>query len=489
MNARRFYSRKWLTAMTLPLTNCVVGCHGGELVFGASSGVTCQAPTCTLVTSTDGAYFMTDVPVVQVTSDTADVTVDESQVTQTWEGFGGAFNERGWSYLTTAGLQDEALSLLFGEDGCRFVLGRIPIGANDYAIDRYTLDETAGDYQLEHFSLDRDRLWLIPYVKAALAINPNIRFWACPWTPPTWMKTGKTSQPTPSAFDGGEMRDDEAILAAYARYLSKFVSEYGTEGITIEAVSPQNEPSYEQIFPSCYWTAALYAKFIGTYLGPALEAAGVSTKVMIGTLSDAADPEYATSVRNDPDTNGYIGVAGMQWNMLTVVASMISQMQGLPVWQTEHKGGNYPWNPPDSPPSQPIAPNDNAYAVESWDLIRNWIKAGVNAYYAWNMVLDNVGVGLEADWPQNALLVVDNGKLIKTPAYYVFRHLSQFVAPQAQVLASAGGDALAFKNPDGSIVTVVYNAGAAKRLVVAVNDTKFAFDMPSNGWATLRYAP
>ena len=56
-----------------------------------------------------------------------------------------------------------------------------------------------------------------------------------------------------------------------------------------------------------------------------------------------------------------------------------------------------------------MAPNDQAYAVESWGLIRDWIKAGVTAYSAWNMVLDTVGVGIDSTrvWPQNALLTVD----------------------------------------------------------------------------------
>ena len=77
------------------------------------------------------------------------------------------------------------------------------------------------------------------------------------------------------------------------------------------------------------------------------------------------------------------------------------------------------------------APNDQAYAVESWGLIRDWIKAGVTAYSAWNMVLDTVGNGIDTTrvWPQNALLTVDTASktLNVTPAYYVFRHLSQFV--------------------------------------------------------------
>ena len=53
-----------------------------------------------------------------------------------------------------------------------------------------------------------------------------------------------------------------------------------------------------------------------------------------------------------------------------------------------------------------------------------------------------------------------------------------------------GGDALAFKNPDGSYVVVVYNEGAAKAgMVVAVAGTKVQFDMPANGWATVNYKP
>ncbi|HEY5961366.1 MAG TPA: glycoside hydrolase family 30 beta sandwich domain-containing protein [Polyangiaceae bacterium] len=504
MIVRRFHLHSWLVAVSLPIACCAAGCHGGELIFGSgsegamagqgglsSSGVTDagSVQAYTLVTSNEDAYWTTNVPVIEVTSEAADITVAEDTVAQLWEGFGGAFNELGWNYLTMNGLQDEALPLLFGEEGCRFAFGRIPIGANDYAMDRYTLDETAGDYGMQYFSMDRDRRALIPYVKAALALNPNLHFWACPWTPPTWMKTGQKAGPAPSAFDGGSMTDDPAILGAYARYLTQFVLAYGTEGITIETVSPQNEPSYEENFPSCLWDAGLYAQFIGSYLGPSLEAAGLSTKVMLGTLSsDTVDPEFAARVGYDANARRYIGVAGMQWDMLRVVAGMQQQMQGLPIWQTEHKGGNYPWNPSGSPPYQRIAPNDHAYAIESWGLIRDWIKAGVTAYYAWNMVLDGAGKSLNTsrDWSQNALLVVDAGRLIKTPTYYVFRHLSQFVAPQARVLGTTGGDALAFRNPDGRIVTVIYNRAAAKRLVVAFRNKKLAFDMPGNGWATLR---
>src|SRR6185503_4217672 len=109
--------------------------------------------------------------------------------------------------------RDTAIQLLYGADGARFSFGRIPIGATDYAMDRYTLDETAGDTSLASFSIARDTTRLIPYIKAAQAIKPGIRFWASPWTPPTWMKDGPFSPGNaPSPFDGGTMKSDDATM-------------------------------------------------------------------------------------------------------------------------------------------------------------------------------------------------------------------------------------------------------------------------------------
>jgi glucosylceramidase len=100
-----------------------------------------------------------------------------------------------------------------------------------------------------------------------------------------------------------------------------------------------------------------------------------------------------------------------------------------------------------------------------------------------------VGVGIDSTrvWPQDALLVVDTSakKLIVTPAYYVFRHLSQFVTPGAKVIATSGGDALAFRNPDGSVVAVMHNAGSAHTATIALAGKKFSFAVPADGWATV----
>ena len=132
----------------------------------------------------------------------------------------------------------------------------------------------------------------------------------------------------------------------------------------------------------------------------------------------------------------------------------------------------------------------------SWQLIRDWIVSGVNSYSAWNMVLDTVGKSLD-NWPQNALLTVDRSakRLIVTPAYYAFRHFSQSIAIGATHIGTTeNNDALAFKNPNNSIVVQIYNKGtAAKRMTVgvgsALSQALYQFDVPAHGWGTLRVAP
>jgi glucosylceramidase len=465
---------------------CNGACVSPDAAACETGGTTGSAPT--LVTSTPGAYWKTDAPLAEVTTGNADVTVDDTSAAQVWEGFGGAFNEMGWNDLSllSDSDRDTAIHLLYGDDGARFAFGRIPIGASDYAMDRYTLDETAGDTSLASFSIDRDMEKLIPFVKAAQAIKGNIRFWASPWTPPTWMKQGPfQSGRVASPFDGGTMKGDDATLAVYAQYLIRFVQAYAEQGITIEAISAQNEPSYTGNYPTCGWSAATYTKLIGQFLGPAVASAGLATKIVLGTFNGGgSDASIVGSVMGDAAAGSFIKAFGYQWGMQSNVAA--TKSYNLPIWQSEHKAGNYPWV---TPFNAQMAPNDQAYAVESWGLIRDWIKAGATAYSAWNMVLDTVGVGIDTTrvWPQDALLTVDTAArtLNITPTYYVFRHFSQFVVPAARVVATSGGDALAFRNPDGSVVAVMYNSGSAKTMTVAVAGKMLQFAMPGGGWATV----
>jgi glucosylceramidase len=107
------------------------------------------------------------------------------------------------------------------------------------------------------------------------------------------------------------------------------------------------------------------------------------------------------------------------------------------------------------------------------------------------MVTDTTGLGIDTtrQWWQDALLTVDTSQrtLNVTPAYYVFRHVSRFADTSARVVGTSGGDAIGFKNPDGSLVAVMFNSGAARKMTVAIGGKKLQFDMPGNGWATVNW--
>src|SRR5690606_10176164 len=108
----------------------------------------------------------------------ATLSVDEGSTFQEWTGMGGTFNEAGWDALAVldAAERDRAMRLLFdGQDGARLAWGRIPIGASDYALERYTLNDTPNDVEMTNFSIERDKMYLIPYIKAAMALKPDLR--------------------------------------------------------------------------------------------------------------------------------------------------------------------------------------------------------------------------------------------------------------------------------------------------------------------------
>jgi glucosylceramidase len=489
----------------------------GGTSTGGSTGTGGSTSAQPLVVTSNGStgastYWVTGT----LTTSTASATVtvnDGTTITSNWEGFGGAFNEMGANYLSMLSSSDQtkALDLLFGSDAAHFAIGRIPIGASDYAISRYTDDETSGDTSLSNFSISQDMKYLIPYINAAKNVNPKLRFWASPWTPPTWMKTfsGSNSNGTSCAkvgstnFDGGCMNATSANLTAFATYLSKWVSAYSGMSIPIDYISPQNEPNYAQGYPSCLWNTADYVSFEKGALATAFPSSG-STKIMLGTMSNgdngstSFDLKVVQGVEADSSAKAIPKVMGLQWGMLDLYegkTSGVSQstfMTGsLPAWATEHKCGNYPWNPSGSPKYVEPAPNDQAYGVESWGYIRDAITKGkVTSYNAWNMILDTGGKGNDTtrQWAQDALLTVNTSSkaLIATPAYYVFRHCSQYAQVGASVVGTSGGDAIAFKNPDGSEAVVMYNSGSANSAyVVSIKGAKYSFSMPSNGWATV----
>ena len=393
--------------------------------------------------------------------DKVDATLSlNGQEYQKMFGFGACFNELGWRAIGYASEKErEKLfhELFSSDDECaKFNVCRLPIGASDYAFNWYSMDEVPGDYELKHFSIDRDRQALIPYIKEALKFAPDIKLFASPWSPPTWMKY-------PPVYNWGKLIWTEENLKAYANYLVKFITTYGAEGIDIDQLHVQNEPVANQKFPSCMWTGEELKEFIRDYLGPAMRDAGVDTELWLGTINAPgcdfnrlifdkwATEDYdffANTVLADPEALQYISGVSYQWGgKIAMQRTFESWYPRIRLMQSENECG--------------FGDNTWEYARYVWTMLKHYIGNGAESYLYWNFVLEPLGINTWGD-PQNAMVTVDpaSGAVTYNPDFYVMKHFSSCVQRDSVRLGAKGtfaGDSLIFKNPDGSIALELYN--------------------------------
>jgi glucosylceramidase len=236
-------------------------------------------------------------------------------------------------------------------------------------------------------------------------------------------------------------------LQAYARYFIQFVQAYRREGITIQQLHVQNEPEADQKFPSCRWTGAQLRDFIRDYLGPMLAESGESSEIWLGTLNSNDYESFANTVLSDASAANYIAGVGYQWAGKDAVQRTAMSWPAVRLMQTENECGD--------------GKNSWEYARYVFGLIWHYLTNGVNAYVYWNMVLAPGGTSTWG-WTQNAMISADplTGEVRFNPEFYVMKHFAHFIDPGAVRLAVTGawaGSAVAFKNPDKRIVTVVAN--------------------------------
>ncbi|HLJ49908.1 MAG TPA: glycoside hydrolase family 30 protein [Bryobacteraceae bacterium] len=405
------------------------------------------------------------------------------------DGFGACFNELGWTSLQALGEADRESVLREFFDpaaGARFTYCRMPIGANDFATEAYSYDETDGDFDLKHFSIDHDRRTLIPFIQAALRYQPKLRLWASPWSPPSWMKRNHfyaESKAYPGQKDNGIRPDqvghegedmfiqDPRYFAAYARYFGRFIDAYQAEGIRVGMVMPQNEFNSAQNFPSCTWTPEALARFLHD-LGPEMQKRGVD--VFFGTL-ERGNPRMLETVMADKEAARFVKGVGAQWAGKNALPAIHVKYPGLVIYQSEQECG--------------FGENSWAYAGYCWHLMKHYFRSGATAYMYWNISTAKGGMSTWG-WPQNSLVSVD--RAAKTfhynHDYYLLKHVSHFVEVGARSLAVSGtcDDALAFRNPDGGCVVVVRNELSHPQLVqVQVGERAVAINLPADSIGTL----
>jgi len=417
--------------------------------------------------------------------DTGNATADlrlTGDLDEPWRGFGACFNELGWLALSklNASLRKQTLDRLFDPAGeARFEFCRLPIGANDYSSDWYSLDETPGDFELHHFSIERDKICLIPYIKEALKRRPDLTLFASPWSPPTWMKR-------PAIYNGGSFIQEPRYWDAYARYFLRFIEAYAAQGIRIAQIHVQNEPISRQPFPSCVITGEEFRIFIGQYLGPLLVKHGCETEVWLGTLNGPPSDErkfttgfneYANVVLQDPDARKYTKGVSYQWDGRNAVHRTRLAFPDVPLIQSENECGD--------------GANTWEYAWYVADLFHHYLSQGVSGYVYWNSVLEPNGESTWG-WRQNSLFTVDpqNGTITPNAEYHIMRHYSAFVrrGDRRETCASAwAGNAIAFRREsDGSAAVIVRNPFADARTIrIAEASRRWRVTLPAKSLNTI----
>jgi glucosylceramidase len=421
-----------------------------------------------------------------------DLSVDLAQSSphpQTIQGFGACFNELGWTSLSTLSEADRETILhefFDPRDGARFNYCRMPVGANDFATEAYSYDETDGDFALRNFSIEHDRRTLVPFIQAALRHQPALRLWASPWTPPSWMKRNHfyaEAKAYPGMKENGilpgqighEGEDfflqEPRYFEAYARYFGRFIDAYKAEGISIGMVMPQNEFNSAQNFPSCTWTPEGLARLIRA-LGPEMEKRGV--EIFFGTM-ERGNPQLLETVLKDPEAARYIRGAGLQWAGKNALPAVHLRHPELMIFQSEQECGD--------------GRNDWKYTSYCWQLMKHYLRSGANGYMYWNIATLNGGVSTWG-WPQNALVTIDavSRSYRFTHDYYLLKHLTHFVERGARRLEATGtfDDALVFANPDRSLAVLLRNEfNHPQRVQIHSGGREFAVELPADSISTL----
>ncbi|MCX6279945.1 MAG: glucan endo-1,6-beta-glucosidase [Bacteroidetes bacterium] len=411
------------------------------------------------------------------------ITVDTVTKLQTIEGFGAALTGSS-AYLfnkkLSSGARQTLLRKLFDTvNGAGISFLRLTIGASDFSLSDFTYDDLPSgqtDFSLQHFSLAGDTNDVIPILKEIVQITPAISLMGSPWSPPAWMKTNGNMK-------GGKLKTD--CYSVYADYFVRYIQEMKNHGVTITAVTPQNEPLYFTAgYPCMEMQPDEQATFIKNHLGPKFQAAGINTKIIIYD-HNWDNTYFAISILNDAAVRQFI--AGTAFHAYAGDVSAMSAVhnaypdKGLyfteisgGAWATDF-GSNLMWN------------MKNIFIGTT----QNWSKCAL----LWNLALDQQ-YGPTNNGCSNCRGVVtinsSNGQIIFNEEYYSIAHFSKFVRPGAfrvlltmpQTLSEIG--AVAFVNPDGSKAMIVCNySSSSKTFSVKQGNKNFSYSIPSQSVASV----
>mgnify|MGYP000984664131 CR=1 FL=1 len=379
------------------------------------------------------------------------ISIDSTQTFQSIDGFGYTLTGGSAMLLHAMGQAERAALLeeFFGKKeksiGVSYL--RISMGASDLDGEVFSYDDLQTgqtDPDLAHFSLSRDTLHLIPILKEIIAINPNLKIMAAPWSAPVWMKSNGNSI-------GGNLIP--SFYGAYANYFVKYVKAMQANGIQLDAVTPQNEPQHGGNNPSLVMSSAQQADFVKNHLGPAFQSAGISTKIVVWD-HNCDKPDYPIAILSDAAARPF--VAGSAFHLYAGDISALSQVHAA-------------------------FPDKALYFTEQWtgstgefagDLVwhtknvvigsmRNWARTALE----WNLGNDtNYGPHTPGGCTQcRGAVTIDGSKATKNVSFYIIGQASKAILPGSVRLESSLPTQLAnvaFRRPDGKIALLVLNESA-----------------------------
>lgn len=408
------------------------------------------------------------------------IAVDAGKTYQQMDGFGASLTDAS-AWLISKTLEEdnrkELMEKLFDkEKGIGISFLRQPMGATDFTTKLYSYnDMPAGskDPNLEHFSIEHDKEYIIPLVKDAIKLSPKLKVMASPWSAPGWMKTSDN-------LIGGSLNPD--YYGAYSKYFVKFIKAYEAENIPIYAVTPQNEPMYvPKEYPGMKMEYSSQVKFINEFLGPEFEKNNINTKI-IAYDHNWDNLVYPTMVLKE--ASKYI--AGTAWHCYggkhDAMSVVQKQFPDKEIWFTEASGGEW------------VPPFNDAFADQMMHVIRatrNYAKTVV----WWNVALDqNNGPTVLKNSTVRGIVTVntDTKKIDYNVDYYTMGHISKFVEPGAYRIESTNFhdklETTAFKNPDGSIVLIAQSRlPEDKTIEVKYGDSVFKFNLPGKAAVTFKW--
>lgn len=406
------------------------------------------------------------------------ITLDPASALQEILGFGAAFTDAAcynFNQLSPAA-RDELFRELFHPSNLGLAVCRLCMGSSDYATKIYSYDEGAEpDPDLARFSIDHDRAYIIPALKAARSLNPHLFLFASPWSPPAWMKVNRSML-------GGLM--EKQYFPAYARYFVKFLQAYAEAGVPVNAVTIQNEVDTEQDgrMPASLWGQEYETGFVAEHLGRALADTRLDTKIWI------IDHNYnlwgrAIAELDDPQVNRY--VEGVAWHgYLGEPSAMTRVHEAHPEKHMYWTEGGPSYRAPD-------------YATDwcNWSttyaaILRNWSRCIVG----WNLALDENGKPNIGPFDCGGVVTIQSTtkEISRSGQYWAFAHYARAARPGSRRIDSTGDlegvSHVAFAHPDGRTAVILTNRGPGRQIALRLSQHETAVPLAADSITNLTWS-